>query len=222
MLLRATFFCFVLSLPPFSKDINASGFAPTLSINQFESNKCGIFSRTVCIPLVCLWTTDLLSHMVFMNVLGYKGFFFFSLNNLSTFTFLQWTLAASYLSNFQAQLYPPHSQVFCSTNFHISQTSFSHFQNVFVGELKKSARSSFRTTGFYLWHNKDAPQSLIWVLLLIGQFFLLGWWPVVHVRCGIITVVMYFNAVKCSFLSFLNPCCTSFPVWLESVQSFHL
>lgn len=29
----------------------------------------------------------------------------------------------------------------------------------------KSARSSFRTTGFYLWHNKDAPQSHVWFLI---------------------------------------------------------
>lgn len=29
----------------------------------------------------------------------------------------------------------------------------------------KSARSSFRTTGFYLWHNKDAPRSHVWFLI---------------------------------------------------------
>lgn len=44
-------FCFSL-LPPFSKDSDASGLDPTLSINQFKSNKCGILSRMVCIPLV--------------------------------------------------------------------------------------------------------------------------------------------------------------------------
>ena len=38
------FFCFFLL--QFSKDSDASGLAPTLSINQFKSNKCGIFSRT--------------------------------------------------------------------------------------------------------------------------------------------------------------------------------
>lgn len=43
-LLWAAFFFFLL--PPFSKDSDASGLAPTLSINQFKSNKCGIFSRT--------------------------------------------------------------------------------------------------------------------------------------------------------------------------------
>lgn len=53
---------------------------------------------------------------------------------------------------------------------------FDHFQNVNVGELKwkekKHARSSFRTTGFYLWHNKDAPQSDVWCILFV--FFLVG------------------------------------------------
>lgn len=39
--------CFLFFLlPQFSKDSDASGLAPTLSINQFKSNKCGIFSRT--------------------------------------------------------------------------------------------------------------------------------------------------------------------------------
>lgn len=38
----AAFFCF----SPFSKDSDASGLAPTLSINRFKSNKCGILSRT--------------------------------------------------------------------------------------------------------------------------------------------------------------------------------
>lgn len=33
-------------LPQFSKDSDASGLAPTLSINQFKSNKCGIFSSS--------------------------------------------------------------------------------------------------------------------------------------------------------------------------------
>lgn len=45
-LLWAAFLFFVFLLPQFSKDSDASGLAPTLSINQFKSNKCGIFSRT--------------------------------------------------------------------------------------------------------------------------------------------------------------------------------
>lgn len=39
--------CFLFFfLPQFSKDSDASGLAPTLSINQFKSNKCGIFSSS--------------------------------------------------------------------------------------------------------------------------------------------------------------------------------
>lgn len=33
-------------LPQFSKDSDASGLAPALSINRFKSNKCGIFSSS--------------------------------------------------------------------------------------------------------------------------------------------------------------------------------
>lgn len=32
--------------------------------------------------------------------------------------------------------------------------------------LNQSARSSYRTTGFYLWRNKDAPQTGVWAFLL--------------------------------------------------------
>lgn len=50
----------------------------------------------------------------------------------------------------------------------ISQSAFTIFRmSLLVSEKKKqkkkNARSSFRTTGFYLWHNKDAPQSGVWV-----------------------------------------------------------
>lgn len=39
--------------------------------------------------------------------------------------------------------------------------SFHRFQNVIVVEKKKHCKV-LRTTGFYLWHNKDAPQSHVW------------------------------------------------------------
>lgn len=44
--------CFFFLLPQFSKDSDVSGLAPTLSINRFKSNKCGIFSRT-CVHSPC-------------------------------------------------------------------------------------------------------------------------------------------------------------------------
>lgn len=54
LLLAAFLFCLSSVLFFFSKDSDASGLAPTLSINQFKSNKCGIFSRTgVHSPCLC-------------------------------------------------------------------------------------------------------------------------------------------------------------------------
>lgn len=51
MLLGCFLFLFFL-LPQFSKDSDVSGLVPTLSINRFKSNKCGIFSRT-CVHSPC-------------------------------------------------------------------------------------------------------------------------------------------------------------------------
>lgn len=74
----------------------------------------------------------------------------------------------SYLSAFQTRLvlHTPISDCSASYSYYIT-ISFHHFQNV----VESIARSSFRTTGFYLWHNKDAPQSGVWGFLLIGLIF---------------------------------------------------
>lgn len=80
-------------------------------INVVYSAELCAFPLFVCGKRICCHTWFL------WMCWGLKVFFFpLSLNNLSTFTLLKWTLAASDLSNLQALLYPPHSHVFCSTN----------------------------------------------------------------------------------------------------------
>lgn len=112
-------FCFSL-LPPFSKDSDASGLDPTLSINQFKSNKCGILSRMVCIPLV--WKAVLSCSMSVRLV------FFFSHMGIWMFLpailhpppppplFIQASIhtvlpCISYLSTFQTRLCATHSRI---------------------------------------------------------------------------------------------------------------
>lgn len=80
------------------------------------------------------------------------------------FKFSSLHLAFSYLSSVQTHpvLHAPTSD--CSANIYILyHNQLPPFQNV----VESITRSSFRTTGFYLWPNKDAPQSGVWALLLI-------------------------------------------------------
>lgn len=185
------FFCYVFFLlPQFSNDSDVSGLAPTLSINRFKSNKCGIFSRT-CVHSPCFDCKA----VCFRHVchLFHFFFFFFVTSGVHKSTSHRWTFfqvnpstpsipsfnapphpGISYLSFSEPALSstPPLPTAHPSVH-NYNPIGFHRFQNV----VESIARSSFKTTGFYLWHNKDAPQVGVWFSLLISLISILshGW-----------------------------------------------
>lgn len=151
--------CFFF-LPQFSKDSDASGLAPTLSINQFLSNKCGIFSSS-CVHSHWLRKAVWLCFFYTRSSPPELGSWMF--RRLSSHLTLVLDSHHHTLSAFQALLvlhtpvsWPAWPWLFTS---HPASITFRML-------LNQSARSSYRTTGFYLWRNKDAPQTGVWAFLL--------------------------------------------------------
>lgn len=146
--------CFLLSPPPLTFWRLWLALPPLLSINQFKSNKCGIFSRTVCIPLVWLWKVVFVMRCVCAFVFS-----------LIAFCLLQPEAAPSTLWPFLTLWFPSSFHCSSSPSFQRFIPVMTHhnfwFGNVIVGKRNRHWRPSLRTTGFYVWHNKDAPQKTL-------------------------------------------------------------
>lgn len=103
---------------------------PLLSINQFKSNKCGIFSRTVCIPLVWLWKVVFVMRCVCAFVFS-----------LIAFCLLQPEAAPSTLWPFLTLWFPSSFHCSSSPSFQRFIPVMTHhnfwFGNVIVGKRNK-------------------------------------------------------------------------------------
>lgn len=98
---------------------------------------------------------------------------------------------------------PPHSHFWLLSQLYILyHNQLPPFQNV----VESIARSSFRTTGFYLWCNKDAPQSGVWVFLLISLIFLSHVGGLLYLSIWVVSSPLH--QAKLMF---------GFPEWVKSV-----
>lgn len=170
LMLGAAFLVFCSFLPQFSKGSDVSGLAPTLSINRFKSNKCGIFSRT-CVHSPCLTVEQGFSfffvkvcHWLRCSFLPFCRPFFSVFLRAECLRVSSVTVHAPHLSFLNCHFNPAPSNTppplraprlcgptpFSDCRYVLHPNGFHHFHDV----VESIARSSFKTTGFCLWHNK--------------------------------------------------------------------
>lgn len=156
-------------LPQFSKVSNA----PNVSINRFKSNKCGIFSSS-CVHSP--WLREALWLNFHVHFTPWTGFM-----NVYLPFFQPLTLVLDFHHDTIPAL-----QTLLVLHSPVSSLAWpwlcsSHPASTTFRMLNQSARSSYRTTGFYLWRNKDAPQTGVWAFLLshgvcTAFSYLFTWW----------------------------------------------
>lgn len=133
MLLWAAF-CFP---PSVFLQTDVSGLASTLSINQFKNNKCGIFSRMVCIPYV--WLEKVLLICILFSFYVWYVFlclFFFIINlqpykALNTLNFVLAFLYSLHLVLISVQL-SIHISLSSSSSLSLVKKIFKNYRLLFV------------------------------------------------------------------------------------------